>query len=323
MTTREKLRQLLEERAGFFVSGQQVASSLEITRAAVWKAVRQLRAEGDAIEAVPNRGYRLSPENDRLSESGIREELGADADQFHILLRERVTSTSSLLKEQESNLREWTVLIAGEQSGGRGRMGRSFYSPSGSGLYLSVLLRPAMPAEKAVQITTAAAVAACGAIAECTGVEAGIKWINDLYVDGKKICGILTEGALNLETGGLDWAVMGIGFNVYPPEGGFPPEISDIAGAIMPIRTSGLRNRLAARFLVRFRELCADPGQPACVEEYRRRSFLPGRAVTVHRGSETRRATALSVDGQCRLVVRYEDGTEEALSSGEVSVRPE
>ncbi|MBQ5523777.1 MAG: biotin--[Oscillospiraceae bacterium] len=203
------------------------------------------------------------------------------------------------------------------------RIGRSFYSPSDTGIYLSVLLRPSLPASEAVRITTAAAVAACRAIEECTEAVPKIKWVNDVFVDGKKVCGILTEGSLNMEAGGLDWAVMGIGLNVYEPEGGFPEEIRQVAGAIAQQRKKNLRNMLAASFLRQFYGICSNLPAADFAEEYRKRSFLQGKEVLVLRGETAVPARVLEIDDDCRLVVQYENGSQEALSSGEVSIRLE
>ena len=124
------------------------------------------------------------------------------------------------------------MLVAESQTAGRGRLGRSFHSPVGTGLYMSILLRPTFSAERALFITTAAAVAVCRAIEQETGLKPQIKWVNDIYLHEKKICGILTESSINFETKGLKWAVLGIGLNLSEPEGGFPEEIRSVAGAL-------------------------------------------------------------------------------------------
>jgi BirA family biotin operon repressor/biotin-[acetyl-CoA-carboxylase] ligase len=135
------------------------------------------------------------------------------------------------------------------QSAGRGRLGRSFYSPGDTGLYMSILLRPALQPENAVLITCAAAVAVSNAIREVCGEEVQIKWVNDLFLHQKKVCGILTEASFSAQTNGLDYAVCGIGVNVYPPENGFPEELASIAGAVCSAPEEGLRDRLAAAIL--------------------------------------------------------------------------
>ena len=265
-------------------------------------------------------------EKDILSLEGIEKELGELSPAFDITLKESVSSTNTVLKDEAAELFKrgelkkdgLRVLISAHQSAGRGRMGRTFKSPKGSGIYLSILMAPDLPAEKAVRITTAAAVAACRAIEECTDERPSIKWVNDIYVRGKKVCGILTEGSADPATGSLNWAVMGIGFNVCEPENGFPEDIQGIAGAISESACAGLKNRLSAAFLKAFRILAA---YPYVQVEYKQRSFLIGRNVNVLRAGTSRPAKVLDIDSECRLVVIYEDGTTEALSSGEVSVK--
>lgn len=311
---------LLLESGEEFISGAELAKSLGITRAAVWKRIRKLQSEGYAIEAVPNRGYRISG-SDVVSEEILRKYLGKTARRLSLQVVSSITSTNTVLKSQAADSPEFTAIVAGCQSAGRGRIGRSFYSPSDTGVYLSILLRPKLKAEEAVRITTAAAVAACRAIESCTAESPAIKWVNDVFVRGRKVCGILTEGAVNLETGGMDWAVCGIGLNVYEPEGGFPEELASIAGAICPERMNDGRCKLAASFLEHFLYLYDNLDKPAFASEYRRRCFLLGKPIRVLKPAGDVDAVAVDVDDACALVVRYADGSLETLSSGEVSVR--
>jgi len=330
MNARQQVAALLEDAGEGFVSGSTLADSLGITRAAVWKCIRQMEEEGYRIDAS-KRGYRLSQSSDAVSKSAVLRYLGDAAPLFELEVLQQVDSTNTYLKRMAPELRgiqgrvadaPWRAVIAGSQNAGRGRMGRSFVSPAGSGVYLSVFLTPRLSARQAVRITTAAAVAACRAIEACTDRQPRIKWVNDILIDGKKTCGILTEASIDLESGGLDWAIMGIGFNVYEPEGGFPEEIKSIAGPIALERQRDLRSRLAAQFLRNFHEVCTDLENGGFAREYKRRSFLIGQPIHVIQNGAMRPAMALDIDEECRLLVRYEDGSTEALSSGEVSVRP-
>ncbi len=216
---------------------------------------------------------------------------------------------------------EGLVVISGSQSAGRGRLGRSFFSPDDTGLYMSILLRPTLPPEKAVLITSAVAVAVCDAIREVCGMEAGIKWVNDIFLHDRKVCGILTEAAFSPSDGHLEYSICGIGINVYPPENGFPEEIAAIAGAVCPAPSSGLRNRLAAAVLHHFFHYYHTLEQKEFIPEYRRRSVVIGRRVHILRGEQCVPATALDIDDDCRLLVSLEDGTQQALSTGEISIR--
>lgn len=255
-------------------------------------------------------------------------------------IRERVClrlypeTDSTNLRAREDAIQgapEGTVVVALSQTAGRGRQGRSFFSPKDTGLYLSLVLRPALAPADALRITTGAAVAVCRALEHEFGLQPGIKWVNDVFLDERKVCGILTESALN-GRGMLDFAILGIGLNVYPPEGGFPPEVAQTAGSILPRDTEYGRERLLASLLTEFFRLYDTIGTDAHMEEYRRRCFLIGREVDVHPGTPDSdippyRAAVLDVDSECRLVVRVpgmhpgEVAHIETLSTGEVRVR--
>ena len=322
MTTKEKLVQMLENSSGEFTSGNRIAESLGITRAAIWKNIRQLETEGYIIEAVTGKGYRLSDENDVITEDLVRRCLKEYEGLFQMEVHQKISSTNSVLKEKASEVPDWYTVIAGSQTSGRGRRSRSFYSPEGTGVYLSILVRLPLSAQESTRITTAAAVAACRVIEEETDARPMIKWVNDVYIEGRKICGILTEASVSMESGGLDWAVMGIGINVYEPKGGFPQEISRIAGAIMDHRQRNLRSRIAAGFMKHFYLICSDLMNRSLIGEYRKRSFLIGQPIYVINQDTRIPAVAEEIDDECRLIVRYANGGTEILSSGEVSIKP-
>lgn len=315
MKTRERLLQVFENNKGVYFSGEALAAMLGISRTAVWKGVCALREGGYPIDAVPNRGYCLSPETDILSAQGIEKYLLCRDFQLEVV--SVTASTNALLRQRAGEgAPEGTVVLSGCQTAGRGRLGRSFYSPADTGIYLSLLLRPkAMAPGQAVKITTMAAAAACRAIADVSGKDPGIKWVNDIFLDGKKVCGILTEASLSLEDGSMEAVVLGVGINVYPPAGGFPGELEKIAGAVFDAPQRDGKNRLAAAFLNRF-SACYREGAP-WMDTYREKSLVVGREVTV----SGQRAKAVAIDQDCRLVVRFPDGTEKALSSGEIQVK--
>lgn len=260
---------------------------------------------------------------DILTADGIRRHL-PDGLPAAITVFDCLPSTNTLLKSMAADgAPHGTVIAAAAQTAGRGRLGRSFFSPTETGLYISILLRPEMPPERAIRITAAAAVAAAEAVEEIAGRAPGIKWVNDLFLDGKKVAGILTEAAFSPAGDRLEYAVLGAGFNVTPPPGGFPPEIAEIAGAILQSPIPDGRARLAASFLTRFfaraDEIAGDGAD--CLAAYRRRCFVPGKRVEVVRGTERYPAVAESIDEEYRLTVKKEDGSREVLSSGEISVK--
>lgn len=239
---------------------------------------------------------------------------------WSVEFREETGSTNAVVRTWGDEGRgEGSVLLADRQTAGRGRLGRQFHSPGGTGVYLSVLLRPSGGPEECSFLTVRAAVAACRA-AEALGVAPGIKWVNDLMLEGRKVCGILVESALLPGSDRLDYAVCGVGFNVFPPEGGFPEELEPIAGSLLQGTDPAARTRLAAGFLNEFYALLT-ADRERVLEEYRRRSVLTGRSVFSPAGAFPGVATVTGIDDEGGLILRLADGSERTLRCGEVSVR--
>ena len=323
MTTKEKLLALLEDSKGTFFSGEEIARTLQVSRAAVWKAVNALREDGYTIDAATNKGYRLSPDSDILSPQGIRRFLKPEYRDLDLTVLPTAPSTNALVREKANQGRpEGCVIIACEQTAGRGRYGRQFFSPVDSGVYLSLLLRPtAYSPQQATCLTAAAAAAMCQAIEAVTGQQPGIKWVNDIFLHGKKVCGILTEAAVGLETGALDYMVLGAGVNLYPPVKGFPEEIQPIAGSVLERSCPEAKNRLVGEFLNRFWDFYTHPECRTYLEDYRSRSLAIGQNVTVLSAGRAVSAYAYGIDDDFRLLVRYENGDTEALSYGEIRIQ--
>ena len=323
MTTKEKLLALLEDSKGTFFSGEEIARTLQVSRAAVWKAVNALREDGYTIDAATNKGYRLSPDSDILSPQGIRRFLKPEYRDLDLTVLPTAPSTNALVREKANQGRpEGCVIVACEQTDGRGRYGRQFFSPVDSGVYLSLLLRPtAYSPQQATCLTAAAAAAMCQAIEAVTGQQPGIKWVNDIFLHGKKVCGILTEAAVGLETGTLNYMVLGAGVNLYPPVKGFPEEIRPIAGSVLERSCPEAKNRLVGEFLNRFWDFYSHPECRAYLEDYRARSLAIGRRVTVLSNGQAVSAYAYGIDDDFRLLVRYENGDTEALSYGEIRIQ--
>lgn len=323
MTTKEKLLALLEDSKGTFFSGEEIARTLQVSRAAVWKAVNALREDGYTIDAATNKGYRLSPDSDILSPQGIRRFLKPEYRDLDLTVLPTAPSTNALVREKANQGRpEGCVIVACEQTDGRGRYGRQFFSPIDSGVYLSLLLRPtAYSPQQATCLTAAAAAAMCQAIEAVTGQQPGIKWVNDIFLHGKKVCGILTEAAVGLETGALDYMVLGAGVNLYPPVKGFPEEIQPIAGSVLERSCPEAKNRLVGEFLNRFWGFYTHPECRTYLEDYRSRSLAIGQNVTVLSAGRAVSAYAYGIDDDFRLLVRYENGDTEALSYGEIRIQ--
>lgn len=335
---KEQVLAMLYERylrgKGEFLSGEEAAQALSVSRNAIWKAIEALREDGCPLEASSRRGYRLKSEVKYLSSAAINAHLG----RTHpiTVFAETDSTNRQIMRLGETDAPEGTIVVAESQTEGRGRLGRTFVSPSGTGIYMSFLLRPRSSAAQALRITTAAAVAVCDAIEAMSREKTSIKWVNDIYMHGKKICGILTEGAVDVETGALRYAALGIGINVCPPVDGFPPELADIAGTVTNRNVPEARNRLAALVIGNFfreynRWNYRDPAQSTrihddpCYLSYRRRMFLLGKPVTILNGTEAEYGRCVDLDREYHLIVDVPrgDGTIErrALSSGEVSVR--
>lgn len=235
-----------------------------------------------------------------------------------------ITSTNDVLKQMANQgAPQGTVLVADSQTGGRGRLGRTFLSPSGVGIYLSVLLRPNCTPMELMHLTCACASAACTAIEQSAGFRPGVKWTNDIVSQKKKLAGILTELGLN-QDGSTAYAIVGIGINCSQQPEDFPPAIREIAGSLEMISGKQIdRALVAARMIDAFfdmnRILLTD--KPRIIDRYREDCITLGQEVSLVRGDEVRHGRALAVDEEGALIVKYENGTVETVNSGEVSVR--
>jgi BirA family biotin operon repressor/biotin-[acetyl-CoA-carboxylase] ligase len=363
LTVKEQILSLLAENVDHPISGQRLAHECGVSRTAIWKAVASLRGEGYSIEAAQKAGYRLDPATDILSSAGIMIALEEDRQtstqtaniphsrsitvhksidstntQAKRLLAEVATfrTSTGTLTQAAENLHT-AVIIAQEQTGGRGRLGRSFYSPPNSGLYISCIYFPKTAVHEPASITAAAAVAIRRALYHLYHIESSIKWVNDLFLDGKKICGILTEGITDLETGTIDALVIGAGINLRTPQGGFPGEISSVAGALQNTgflqdnqETSDkdkshriFRNDVAAavmhELLSVFQSVESNDIQ-SIMTEYKQHSLVLGKTLQISSGGESYHALATDIDSQAHLIVTTDDGKQKILHSGEVSL---
>lgn len=324
MSTKDCVLSLLEKSKGEAISGSEIALQLELSRTAVWKAVKALQAEGHIIEATSNKGYTLTNESNLISLQGIVSALNSDTIFNNIIIEKSLGSTNDEAKLLgHKNAPSGTVVIAEAQTDGKGRMGRSFYSPKAGGIYMSVLLRPTQSAAQTLIITAAAAVAVCRAIEKAYGVYCQIKWVNDIYLNGKKLVGILTEASMNFETGLLQYLVAGIGVNITTND--FPQEISEVATALQPFCKLPIsRSFLIGVILNELSDILKDLEEKSFLEEYKSRSCVLDKKICILRGNaEKEIATAIDINEQGHLVVKREsDGEIYALNSGEISIRP-
>lgn len=325
MTVKEKLVSYFEANKGQYISGEDLAKKIDCTRTAIWKAVNSLKESGYHIVAVQNKGYMLSESPDILSQQVIENDLkNKQSDvSYSISVFQEITSTNDVLKKLAvtEKVPEGTTIISDFQTGGKGRLGRSFYSPKGTGLYLSMLLRPSGTVIDNLILTAQAAVAVYRAVKKVIGVELAIKWVNDLYLNGRKVCGILSEGQTSMESGHLEYVIVGIGINLFEPEDGFPEDIRNRAGSILGKRSEKKvvdRNLLAAEIIEEFYELAHER---TLASDYIEHNMVPGKDILVLDGQGQRKARALRILEDGKLQIEEEDHTVRNLVYGEVSVR--
>ncbi len=307
-----------------YVSGEEISQVLGVSRAAVNSAVKSLRKDGYHILSSTNKGYLLSGSPDKLNAGELLALLPAGRTE-RIVHLETVDSTNNYLRMlAQEGAPDGFIAVANEQTGGRGRLGRSFQSPKDKGIYLSMLMRPdSLPAE-AVNITAWVAVAMCDAIETVSGVRPGIKWVNDLVMNGKKICGILTEMSVESENGHIQYVITGIGINVNGQENDFSEEIRHIATSLaMETGTEINRAQLACEMIKGLDRLRADwpEKKEAYLSAYRKDCITLGKEVRLLRNGIEKTGAAEDIDNDFGLVVRFSDGRCESITSGEVSVR--
>ena len=324
-STKALVLEALSDAKGSFISGETLSAGLSVSRAAVWKAISALREEGHIIKAVTNRGYMLTSSADPVTSGSIREFLPAHCRDIDIRLYDTIDSTNITARQLSAEgAKHGTTVVSLQQTAGKGRLGRSFFSPQG-GLYLSIIIKPPCDMSKAPYATIAAAAATAEAIETVCGKDVGIKWVNDLYYSGKKICGILTEGVTDFESGAIESLVIGIGVNTSA--GNFPQELRDTAGSIDGDYS---RSELAAGIISRVLDFIENKEKSIFIKFYKQKSIVIGKPVTVYKGRykvspedeiDGIPARAVDIDDEGHLLVEYADGRRESLSSGEISIR--
>ncbi len=322
MSPKEEILNLLYFYAPNYFSAENLSYRLGIKRATVLRYIDELRQEGFDIHSCKNRGFSLGVPDDELTPEAFVQYFRTERDKVRIFAS--LPSTNTTAKEMaECGAPEGTIIIAEQQTGGRGRMNRHFYSPKRAGLYMSLILRPSLPIADTLLITTLAAVAVAEAAEQLTAHPAQIKWVNDVYFREKKVSGILTEAAINTETQKTEYVILGIGVNIFTPKSNYPSDIRDIAGALFEAPIPHGRCRVAAHILNRFYHYYNNIEQRTFLKPYQKRSLLTGRKVEVLRGNETYCASVVGINDDFSLRILLPDGQMQNLSSGEVSVHIE
>lgn len=327
LSTRKKiLERLIQARSiGEPVSGSTLASELGISRNAVWKSIHALQEEGYEIRSIQSKGYCLETGADILSQDEIQGFLcrkDVSTEELKLTVLDSIDSTNNYCKTLPYG-DPATAVIANYQSSGRGRYGRSFLSPKGTGIYLTYSFQPLFPIQEISQVTTVAAVLTHQVLSRISGETLGIKWVNDIYRGNLKICGILTEALGSLDSGNFERVIVGIGINCL--KGGFPPELSGIAGSLSDsAQPAFTRNQIASELILELhRALDGAPSLNASqyLDYYREHCFIIGKQVTVtETGKEPVSAYVEGVDDQYHLLVNTPDGRR-SLSGGEVSLK--
>lgn len=251
---------------------------------------------------------------ERADEKLIRKYLSDYAEEIKIETVDLIDSTNDEMKRRALNGEgEISLLVAEAQTKGKGTKGRSFFSPEGTGIYMSLLLRPTYTPQECTFLTTMAAVSSARAIERVTGIKMQIKWVNDLYLEGKKVGGILTQAHLSKECREVEWAVVGIGINLCEPNDGFPDELKGIAASLG--KDGNIKNRLIGEIVNEFVLYYRNLTKKEFIAEYSKRLLGLNEEITVKEGEEEYRGTVIGIDDMCRLKIRLPDGSEKVLGS--------
>ena len=320
MSLKHQILQLLENGRGQALSGQQLADALGVSRASVWKTVKGLQSDGYQIVATTNKGYILLTSNDILSEQSLRACLAPKYEETDVVALKSSPSTNAeaMTRLMSGQLTHGALIVADEQTNGRGRMGKTFYSPK-KGIYMSVALCKSIENMQDVMIITpAAAVAVQRSIAKLAGVDTKIKWVNDLYIGKKKVCGILTQADIDFESGKAGTFIVGIGINFV--EQNFPDDIKDKAGALFEGQPTVTRSQLIAEIYDNLMTLTDDLKSRDFMAEYRANSLVIGKEISYAINCEQKRGKVVDIDDDGGLVIREGDNIRK-LTCGEISIR--
>lgn len=319
---KEKIIQLLNE-AKDYISGEEISRQLGVSRTAVWKVINHLKEKGYEIESVTRKGYRLVSSPDILNSEELRYNLNTTIIGTKIINFKQVDSTNQQAKKLAlEGAENGTVIIAEEQTAGKGRRGKAWISPPSTGIWMSIILRPSVMPENASMLTLVAGLAVCKAVREITNLEASIKWPNDIVVNGKKICGLLTE--MNSEIDFINFVVIGIGINVNVEE--FPEELDNIATSlIIEGGQSYKRKKIVKRTLEIFedyyKKYLETEDLTKIIQEYNEHCINIGRKVRVTGRKQDITGEVKRVTNRGELIVTNQQGKDIVVTSGEVSVR--
>lgn len=311
-----KILRILNEHRNNYVSGQKMAEEFGISRVSISKSIKKLKEDGFDIISSTKLGYKLTDKNDVLSKKLIEEGLN---DFYSVEVIDVVDSTNSQLKREANQLKEGFVLVANEQTAGRGRNGHSFHSPSQNGIYFSIFLKPDLPIDSSLKITACSSVAIVDAIEKNYGIRPEIKWVNDVLIQGIKICGILCEGSLELDASKLEYIIVGIGINLHSYK--MPEDIQSIAGCIEDFSDKKVdRNVFLRDVLNSFYYYYETIEENTFLQKYKAYSCLIGNEINVIEPKQTYIAKVIDINDKANLIIE-KDKKRKVLSSGEIHIR--
>lgn len=324
MSTKQQLLIHLKEGKGTWVSGESLASKMAVSRSAIWKHIGRLKEEGYVIESSRRKGYLLRQSSDLLLENEIHEGLNTSVfGKRGIRYFKHTDSTNSRAKLFASEgAPEGTLVVAEEQTGGRGRRGRTWFSPPGEGIYTSTIMRPSISPNEAPKLTLLASVAVAEALLSMTSLPITIKWPNDIIINGRKIAGILTE--ISTEMDRIDYVVIGVGINVNTPRKSLPPDIEETATSVL-METGKHFPRIALlraylEWLEIYYDIFRTKGFEPVMKRWKKLARIIGRHISVDLIDRVRIGEVLDVDKDGFLILREQDGTLERIISGDVTL---
>ncbi|RQD72086.1 MAG: biotin--[acetyl-CoA-carboxylase] ligase [Tindallia sp. MSAO_Bac2] len=319
---KDKILQLLVRNGGTCLSGQEISDLLGISRTAVWKHIKTLQEQGYPIESINRKGYLIKEGESLILSGDLKERLYTERLGKNILVLPRIDSTNQHARNIKEQLLDGDIIIAEEQTKGKGRRGKSWSSPRGEGIWITIYLEPTFSVEKAAFITQLAAAAMWHSIKKNTSIEAEIKWPNDLLVNGRKMCGILTE--LAGEINQIEFMLVGVGLNVNTDS--FPEDINNIATSLKIVSGKSVnRSDLIIDFIQQFEfyydELIQNDSSENALRIIRQNSSVIGRSINILKAGKQIQAKGINILDNGNLEVEYPDKSREVLSGGEVSVR--
>ncbi|SKC92874.1 biotin--[acetyl-CoA-carboxylase] ligase [Maledivibacter halophilus] len=320
---KKEVLEVLKKNKNNFISGEQLSNRLGVTRTSIWKQINILKEEGYKIESISRKGYKLIEEPDILSRDDLLIELQNNKLGNDIYYFKTIDSTNNYGKKLAlDGALEGTIVLSDEQTGGRGRLGRAWVSPPGTSISMSIILRPTIYPNEAAKITEITAAAVANAISRVTKLKTGIKWPNDIIINSKKVCGILTE--MSAEINSINYVIVGMGINVNINE--FPDEINNVATSLKKeLNMEISRKELVINIVNEFEKLYYDfintGDLSKTVEICKEKSVILGKMIKIINRNEIIIAKAIDIDENGELIIKKDDGEIINIISGEISVR--